>query len=41
MSSGYAHVMSKLNFCLTGDPRETALRDATYRAVSRATPRTA
>jgi CubicO group peptidase (beta-lactamase class C family) len=31
---GYAYVMNKLDFWLTDDPRETALRDAVYRAVA-------
>jgi CubicO group peptidase (beta-lactamase class C family) len=32
---GYAYVMNKLDFYLTDDPREKALRDAIYRAVAR------
>jgi CubicO group peptidase (beta-lactamase class C family) len=36
---GYAYVMNKLDFYLTDDPREKALRDAVYRAMRRhATP---
>jgi CubicO group peptidase (beta-lactamase class C family) len=36
---GYAYVMNKLDFYLTDDPREKALRDAVYRAIRRrATP---
>jgi CubicO group peptidase (beta-lactamase class C family) len=34
---GYAYVMNKLDFYLTDDPREKALRDAIYRAVARLT----
>jgi CubicO group peptidase (beta-lactamase class C family) len=34
---GYAYVMNKLDFYLSDDPREKALRDAIYRAVDRAT----
>lgn len=30
---GYAYVMNKLDFYLTDDPREKALRDAVYRAM--------
>jgi CubicO group peptidase (beta-lactamase class C family) len=33
---GYAYVMNKLDFYLIDDPREKALRDATYRAIARA-----
>ena len=32
---GYAYVMNKMDFWLTDDPREKALRDAIYRAVRR------
>jgi Beta-lactamase. len=32
---GYAYVMNKLDFWLLDDPREKALRDALYRAISR------
>jgi CubicO group peptidase (beta-lactamase class C family) len=35
---GYAYVMNKLDFYLTDDPREKALRDAVYRAITRLTP---
>lgn len=31
---GYAYVMNKLDFYLENDPREKALRDAVYRAMS-------
>lgn len=31
---GYAYVMNKLDFYLTDDPREKALRDAVYRAIA-------
>jgi CubicO group peptidase (beta-lactamase class C family) len=31
---GYAYVMNKLDFYLTDDPREKALRDAIYRAIT-------
>jgi CubicO group peptidase (beta-lactamase class C family) len=34
---GYAYVMNKLDFWLIDDPREKALRDAVYRAITRAT----
>ena len=37
---GYAYVMNKLDFYLTDDPREKALRDATYRAIRRFDVRT-
>jgi CubicO group peptidase (beta-lactamase class C family) len=30
---GYAYVMNRLDFYLTDDPREKALRDAVYRAI--------
>ena len=33
---GYAYVMNKLDFYLFDDPREKALRDATYRALRKA-----
>jgi len=33
---GYAYVMNKLDFYLTDDPREVALREAIYRAIARA-----
>lgn len=33
---GYAYVMNKLDFYLTDDPREKALRDAIYRAIANA-----
>ena len=33
---GYAYVMNKLDFYLTDDPREKALREAVYRASARA-----
>lgn len=36
---GYAYVMNKLDFYLTDDPREKALRDAIYSAIERLTPR--
>jgi CubicO group peptidase (beta-lactamase class C family) len=32
---GYAYVMNKLDFYLTDDPREVALREAVYRAIAR------
>ena len=32
---GYAYVMNKLDFYLEDDPREKALRDAVYRAITR------
>ena len=32
---GYAYVMNKLDFYLTDDPREQALREAIYRAIAR------
>ena len=32
---GYAYVMNKLDFYLTDDPREKALRNAVYRAIAR------
>ena len=32
---GYAYVMNKLDFYLTDDPREKALRDAVYRSMAR------
>ena len=32
---GYAYVMNKLNFYLSDDPREKALRDAICRAIAR------
>ena len=35
---GYAYVMNKLDFYLQDDPREKALRDAVYRALSAAAP---
>jgi len=31
---GYAYVMNKLDFWLTDDPREKALRDAVYRSIT-------
>jgi hypothetical protein len=31
---GYAYVMNKLDFYLDDDPREKALRDAVYRAIT-------
>ena len=31
---GYAYVMNKLDFYLSDDPREKALRDAVYRAIA-------
>ena len=37
---GYAYVMNKLDFYLTNDPREKALRDAVYRAMARLSIRT-
>jgi CubicO group peptidase (beta-lactamase class C family) len=33
--AGYAYVMNRLDFYLTDDPREKALRDAVYRAIGR------
>jgi CubicO group peptidase (beta-lactamase class C family) len=36
---GYAYVMNKLDFYLTDDPREKALRDAVYRAMGRLSSR--
>jgi CubicO group peptidase (beta-lactamase class C family) len=36
---GYAYVMNKLDFWLIDDPREKALRDAVYRAMTRLTGR--
>jgi CubicO group peptidase (beta-lactamase class C family) len=35
---GYAYVMNKLDFYLSDDPREKALRDAVYRAMRIAAP---
>ena len=35
---GYAYVMNKLDFYLSDDPREKALRDAIYRAIGAAAP---
>jgi CubicO group peptidase (beta-lactamase class C family) len=32
---GYAYVMNRLDFYLTDDPREKALRDSIYRAINR------
>ncbi len=32
---GYAYVMNKMDFYLSDDPREKALRDAVYRAIAR------
>jgi CubicO group peptidase (beta-lactamase class C family) len=32
---GYAYVMNKLDFYLENDPREKALRDAVYHALSK------
>lgn len=32
---GYAYVMNRMDFYLTDDPREKALRDAVYRAIGR------
>ena len=37
---GYAYVMNKLDFYLVDDPREKALREAIYRAMSRLGART-
>ncbi len=37
---GYAYVMNRLDFYLVDDPREKALRDAIYRAMSRHGART-
>src|SRR6185503_14530700 len=36
---GYAYVMNKMDFYLSDDPREKALRDAVYRAIARLTDR--
>ncbi len=36
---GYAYVMNKMDFYLEEDPREKALRDAVYRAMTRLTGR--
>ena len=36
---GYAYVMNKLDSYLVDDPREKALRDAIYRALTRAPTR--
>ncbi len=36
---GYAYVMNKLDFWLSDDPREKALRDAVYRAIARVAER--
>ena len=36
---GYAYAMNKLDFYLTDDPREKALRDAVYRAIGVALPK--
>jgi CubicO group peptidase (beta-lactamase class C family) len=36
---GYAYVMNKMDFYLVDDPREKALRDAMYRAITRLTAR--
>jgi CubicO group peptidase (beta-lactamase class C family) len=36
---GFAYVMNKLDFHLTNDPREKALRDALYRAMKQPSPR--
>jgi len=38
VSLGYAYVMNKMNFYLSDDPREKALRDAVYRALHAAAP---
>jgi len=38
---GYAYVMNKLDFYLEDDPREKALRDAVYRAITRHRPHAA
>jgi CubicO group peptidase (beta-lactamase class C family) len=38
---GYAYVMNRMDFYLTDDPREKALRDAIYRALRAAAPRRA
>src|SRR4029079_18825006 len=32
---GYAYVMNKMDFYLSDDPREKALRDALYRCIAR------
>ena len=37
---GLAYVMNRLDFYLTDDPREKALRDAVYRAIGRRAART-
>jgi len=37
---GFAYVMNKMDFYLSDDPREKALRDAVYRAMARLTART-
>jgi len=37
---GFAYVMNKMDFYLSDDPRERALRDAVYRAMARLTART-
>ena len=36
---GYAYVMNKMDFYLTDDPREKALREAVYRAIAKLTAR--
>ena len=36
---GYAYVMNKMDFYLLDDPREKALRDGVYRAITRLTDR--
>ena len=35
---GYAYVMNKMDFHMSDDPREKALRDALYRAIGRMAP---
>ena len=37
---GFAYVMNKMDFYLSDDLREKALRDAVYRAIARLTART-
>jgi CubicO group peptidase (beta-lactamase class C family) len=37
---GYAYVMNRLDFYLENDPREKALREAVYRAITRLAART-
>lgn len=36
---GYAHIMNKMDFYVSDDPREKPLGDALYRAIARLTDR--